>query len=442
MQTEDGPEITIGDNNNGSTTVGTDGSINLPGGGSATVTDGEGDNLTVTVPDGGGAITTGNDGSVSLPGGSTVVDAGGNTTEIPEEGGVIEPGGDLSYDVTVIFDSQEGSEVAAQTIKVNQKVTEPEDPTRSGYSFQGWYTAGGDKWNFEDPVTNNMTLFARWSRNSSGTYQPIIPDSDGGRVSISPRNPERGEEVTITPNPDDGYEVDEIIVTDRNGNEVEITDNNDGTYSFIQPTGRVTITVTYAPEKCDGTAADNCPSLAFSDLDTSMWYHEAVDYAIENGLMNGTGNSVFSPETPITRAQAVTVLWRLENEPQVDYTMTFADVAEGQWYTEAVRWAASINVVGGYSAEEYGTDDFISRQDMATILWRYAEYKGYDVSATADLNYTDAGNIADYALTAMQWACGSGIFEGNGDGTINPTGDTRRCEYAAIMMRFIENVVK
>ena len=122
--------------------------------------------------------------------------------------------------------------------------------------------------------------------------------------------------------------------------------------------------------------------------------------------------------------------------------MTFADVAEGQWYTEAVRWAASINVVGGYSAEEYGTDDFISRQDMATILWRYAEYKGYDVSATADLNYTDAGNIADYALTAMQWACGSGIFEGNGDGTINPTGDTRRCEYAAIMMRFIENVVK
>ena len=442
VQTEDGPEITIGDNNNGSTTVGTDGSINLPGGGSATVTDSEGDNLTVTVPDGGGTITTGNDGSVSLPGGSTVVDAGGNTTEIPEEGGVIEPGSDLSYDVTVIFDSQEGSEVAAQTIKVNQKVTEPEDPTRSGYSFQGWYTAGGDKWDFEDPVTNNMTLFAHWSRNSSGTYQPIIPDSDGGRVSISPRNPERGEEVTITPNPDDGYEVDEIIVTDRNGNEVEITDNNDGTYSFIQPTGRVTITVTYAPEKCDGTAADNCPSLAFADLNTSMWYHEAVDYAIENGLMNGTGNSVFSPETPITRAQAVTVLWRLENEPQVDYTMTFADVAEGQWYTEAVRWAASINVVGGYSAEEYGTDDFISRQDMATILWRYAEYKGYDVSATADLNYTDAGNIADYALTAMQWACGSGIFEGNGDGTINPTGDTRRCEYAAIMMRFIENVVK
>ena len=442
VQTEDGPEITIGDNNNGSTTVGTDGSINLPGGGSATVTDGEGDNLTVTVPDGGGTITTGDDGSVSLPGGSTVVDAGGNTTEIPEEGGVIEPGGDLSYDVTVIFDSQEGSEVAAQTIKVNQKVTEPEDPTRGGYSFQGWYTAGGDKWNFEDPVTNNMTLFARWSRNSSGTYQPIIPDSDGGRVSISPRNPERGEEVIITPNPDEGYEVDEIIVTDRNGNEVEITDNNDGTYSFIQPTGRVTITVTYAPDKCDGTAADNCPSLAFTDLNTSMWYHEAVDYAIENGLMNGTGNSVFSPETPITRAQAVTVLWRLENEPQVDYTMTFADVAEGQWYTEAVRWAASINVVGGYSAEEYGTDDFISRQDMATILWRYAEYKGYDVSATADLDYTDAGNIADYALTAMQWACGSGIFEGNGDGTINPTGDTRRCEYAAIMMRFIENVVK
>ena len=109
-----------------------------------------------------------------------MVDAGGNTTEIPEEGGVIEPGGDLSYDVTVIFDSQEGSEVAAQTIKVNQKVTESEDPTLSGYSFQGWYTAGGDKWDFEDPVTNNMTLFAHWSRNSSGTHLPHSHHRDLG----------------------------------------------------------------------------------------------------------------------------------------------------------------------------------------------------------------------------------------------------------------------
>ena len=250
-----------------------------------------------------------------------------------------------------------------------------------------------------------------------------------------------GQIVTVTPDPDAGYEVYEVAVTDQNGNAIRVTDNGDGTYSFTQPIDIVTITVTYVEDKCDGTAEDNCPSLAFDDLDVTAWYHEYVDYAIENELMNGIGGRTFSPETPVTRAQVVTVLWRLENEPQVNYAMAFEDVMEGQWYTEAVRWAASIDVVDGYSDEEYGTNDYISRQDMATILYRYASYKGYDVSASDALAYDDADRIADYALAAMRWACGAGVFEGNGDGTVNPTGNTRRCEYAAIMTRFIENIV-
>ena len=137
VQTGSGTVITIGTNHDGNATVGIDGSIKLPGNGTATVTEGGSNEFTVTVPGGGGAITRGEDGSVRLPGGSTVKDAAGNTTEIPENGGVIKPGGDLSYGVTVTFDSQEGTEVAPQTIQVNQTVTEPEAPTRGGYSFQG-----------------------------------------------------------------------------------------------------------------------------------------------------------------------------------------------------------------------------------------------------------------------------------------------------------------
>ena len=319
------------------------------------------------------------------------------------------------------------------------------------YSEEGnieyWYCSDCGKY-FSDEagtreITPEETVIPKLTRPSSGpsTYAPTITDSENGDTTVTPSRPSAGQTVTIKPEPDEGYEVDKITVTDRNGSEIAVTDNGDGTYSFRQPSGSVTIIVTYAEDVCDGTDADNCPLLAFDDLDPSEWYHEYVEYAIENGLMEGMGDNKFSPETPVTRAQVVTVLWRLENEPEVNYTMTFEDVAADQWYTEAVRWAASLGIVGGYSDAEYGTDDAITRQDMATILYRYASYKGYDVSASDDLDFTDADDIKDYALAAMRWVCGAGIYEGNGNGTVNPLGDTRRCEYATLMMRFIEGFV-
>ena len=319
------------------------------------------------------------------------------------------------------------------------------------YSEEGnieyWYCSDCGKYFSDEAGTREITLeetvIPKLTRPSSGpsTYAPTITDSENGDTTVTPSRPSAGQTVTIKPEPDEGYEVDKITVTDRNGSEIAVTDNGDGTYSFRQPSGSVTIIVTYAEDVCDGTDADNCPLLAFDDLDPSEWYHEYVEYAIENGLMEGMGDNKFSPETPVTRAQVVTVLWRLENEPVVNYAMTFEDVPESQWYTEAIRWAASIKVVLGHSDAEYGTDEYISRQDMATILYRYASYKGYNVSASDDLDFTDADDIKDYALAAMRWVCGAGIYEGNGNGTVNPLGDTRRCEYATLMMRFIEGFV-
>ena len=186
--------------------------------------------------------------------------------------------------------------------------------------------------------------------------------------------------------------------------------------------------------------AEDCPSLAFDDLDTDAWYHEYVDYAIENDLMNGTGAYAFSPYSTLTRAQAVTVLWRMENEPQVNYDMGFEDVADGQWYTEVIRWAVSEKIMEGHSDVAFGPNDPITREQLAVILYRYAAYKSYDVTAKGDpSSFTDASKISGWAYEAMEWACGT-LMGGNGDGTINPTGNSRRCEFATMIMRFIEDV--
>ncbi len=317
-------------------------------------------------------------------------------------------------------------------------VAPAENPARTGYTFSGWqgYTEGLT-------LDADMVFAAIWEINrGSQTYPPIITDTDNGSVSVSPRNPERGEEVTITPNPDQGYEVDEITVTDRNGDEVAITDNGDGSYSFEQPWGRVTIEITFKLAVCDGGA--DCPSAHLSDIAIDAWYHSAVDYVVANGLMQGTSATAFSPDETFTRGMLATILWRMEDSPVVNYLLNFNDVAEGQWYTEAIRWAASEEIVGGYGDGSFRPGDAVSREEMAAIFYRYAQHKGYDVSIgeeTNILSYADAAMISEYAIPAMQWACGAGVLEGNGQ-LLMPQADTPRCQAAAVLMRFCENVAQ
>ena len=341
-----------------------------------------------------------------------------------------------------IFMEDDETEYAAMFGNSGAAISTPTDtPTRDGYTFSGWagYTEGMT-------LTEDMVFEATWESTdappTTQTYPPVIEDNENGRVNVSPRNPERGEEVTVTPRPDQGYEVDEITVTDRNGNEVEITDNGDGTYSFEQPRGRVTIEVTFKPAACDGGA--DCPSAHLSDIAVDAWYHAAVDYVVANGLMEGTSATAFSPDEPFTRGMLATILWRLEESPVVNYQLSFNDVAEGQWYTEAVRWAASEEIVGGYGDGSFRPEDAVSREEMAAIFYRYAQHKGYDVSVGEDTNilsYADAAMISEYAIPAMQWACGAGVLEGNGQ-LLTPQADTPRCQAAAVLMRFCEGVAQ
>ena len=205
----------------------------------------------------------------------------------------------------------------------------------------------------------------------------------------------------------------------------------------------------YVIEELDSSAAytvcakdDSCPLGAFGDLTATAWYHDGVHYCLENGLMRGVSGGKFLPDGSTTRAQLVTILWRLEGSPETTGAVRFGDTAGGAWYTEAVRWAVGCGVVKGYDNECFGPDDAVTREQMAAILYRYAQHKGYDVSAGEDTNilsFDDAFAVSEYAIPAMQWACGSGMVHGiarDGGMLLAPGDTTTRAQTATLLMRF------
>ena len=181
----------------------------------------------------------------------------------------------------------------------------------------------------------------------------------------------------------------------------------------------------------------------YRDVNPGDWFYDAVNYVTEKGLMNGVGNDLFAPQMDTSRAMIVTILWRLEHSPYVSESMTFQDVPGSQWYAEAIRWAAANGIVTGYNATAFGPNDKITREQMATILYRYSGYKGYDVSAQADLNaYVDAAMVGDWAKSGMAWANANGLISGMPGNRLEPQGSAVRCQTATILMRFCENVLR
>ena len=279
------------------------------------------------------------------------------------------------------------------------------------------------------------------SRYSTGggptTYAITAPDAENGTVRVSPSRASRGTTVTITVTPDEGYELESLTVLDSRDNEIPLTDKGDGKYTFTMPSGRVTVEASFAeiaPEP-----------LPFGDVDDGDWFADAVRFVYENGMMNGVSETSFAPHATTSRSMIVTILYRLEGEPVVDYAMDFTDVAGDAYYAEAVRWAASEGIVGGYGGGLFGAEDAVTREQLAVILYRYAVYKGYDVSIGEDTNilsYDDFADLSEYAIPAMQWACGSGIVNGTSESTLAPQGEATRAQVAAMLMRFCESIVQ
>ncbi len=183
--------------------------------------------------------------------------------------------------------------------------------------------------------------------------------------------------------------------------------------------------------------------LPFGDVKSADWFYNDVKYVYEKGMMAGTAADVFAPNATTTRAMIVTILYRLEGSPAVTGTSSFVDVPAGQWYTDAVNWAAANQIVKGTSATTFAPNDSITREQMAAILYRYAQYKGYDVTKKADLSgYSDNGQVSAYAKDALAWANAAKLINGVTNTTLAPQGNATRAQVSAILHRFCDGVVK
>lgn len=182
-------------------------------------------------------------------------------------------------------------------------------------------------------------------------------------------------------------------------------------------------------------------SIPFTDVSEKDWYYDAVKFAYDNGLMSGVSSTAFEPNANTTRGMIVTVMYRLENEPNVNIDNSFEDVKPSDYYGNAIYWAKQNNIVTGYNSTTFAPNDNITREQMAAILYRYASYKGYSVDKISDLSqFSDVSKINDYALKPIKWAVASNLISGMGDSTISPLGNASRAQIATILMRFIENL--
>lgn len=310
--------------------------------------------------------------------------------------------------------------------------------------------ASGSNYSSEEGRSNviSCTVTARPSvdpdRPSSGssssdrTYSidVDVTGSRGGSVTLSPTRASAGTRVTITVRPNSGYELDELTVLDEDGDEVRLTQRTDTTYTFHMPDGKVTVEASFVREG----GQTQIPQTTFADVPASAWYYNAVEYVYENGLMSGVSGGRFAPDDTLTRAMLVQTLYAMEGRPAAA-SAGFADVASGDWYASAVNWAAANGVVSGVSETGFGPNNALTREQLALILYRFAQYKGYDVTGTSDLTaYADGSSVSGWAAEAMSWAVNAGLISGVGGNQIAPTGTATRAQVAQILMNFCENV--
>lgn len=328
--------------------------------------------------------------------------------------------------------------------------TLPTDVTRLGYKFLGWYDnpefKGERVWKITETDIGDKVYFAKWELKTlpiiPSTYDVYVANSiKGGTVSVNKTTVPAGVSVRITVDPNSGFELTRLTVTTTRGQNVVIKQLDETTYKFTMPACDVVVDAAFTETVVVDTGCkrdETCPMYSFTDLDTYMWYHDGIHYCLENGLMEGYGNNIFKPDAETTRAMIVTILWRLEGSPKVDYKMTFKDVEAGMWYTDAIRWAASEGIVLGYDEDSFGPDDAITREQLATILYRYEKFHGGGFTGLwmFKLDYVDAADVSDWAYEAMCWMTMNKIVQGKNDNVLDPQGGATRAEAATMLYRY------
>ena len=337
---------------------------------------------------------------------------------------------------TITFDGNGGTPSAGSMTTTNRKLTSLPSASRSGsYSFDGWYTekSGGTKITKDTVFHANITVYAHWTYTGGGgggynppvTYYTLRFETGGGSDIPSVR------EAYNT-----YIDLTKYVPTWRGHTfigwytERSLMNKVSGVYL----TKDMTVYASWRVDENPGTGAN-----PFTDVSEKDWFYGDVMFVYENGLMLGTSKTLFSPHGTATRGMMATILWRMEGSPAPKGKNSFTDVEAGKWYADAITWTAENGIFAGYGKDKFGPDDPITREQLAAIFYRYADYKGYDLTVKGNLDkFKDADKITDYAKTAMQWAVGNGLVKGKSSNLLDPQGTATRAEIAAMLHRFIE----
>ena len=264
---------------------------------------------------------------------------------------------------------------------------------------------------------------------SNPTYTPGVTEPENGAVTVTPEKPKAGDTVTITATPEERYKVDSVTVTGEDGNPVAVTAREDGSFTFTQPEGDVTITVTFDVD------------MPFTDVPEGAWYIEGAKYVYGNFIMSGTSPTTFSPSTPVSRGMIMQILYNMVGQPDVEGDSNFTDVDEDYWSADAIAWAVANGVAGGFGDGTFRPDEGLTREQMAVVLRNFAYQMGWDISASGDLSrFTDIPEDS-WARDALAWAFAEGLLTGTSGTTMAPTGEASRAQIAVIMMRFCQRYI-
>ena len=340
-----------------------------------------------------------------------------------------------SIEFIVTFDGNGGTPSVGSMTTTDQKLTSLPSASRSGsYSFDGWYTekSGGTKITTATVFSANTTVYAHWTYTGGGGggYNPPV-------TYYTLRFETGGSDIPSVRETYNTYiDLTKHVPTWRGHTfigwytERSLMNKVSGVYL----TKDMTVYAGWRVDENPGTGAN-----PFTDVSEKDWFYGDVMFVYENGLMLGTSKTLFSPHGTATRGMMATILWRMEGSPAPKGKNSFTDVEAGKWYADAITWTAENGIFAGYGKDKFGPDDPITREQLAAIFYRYADYKGYDLTVKGNLDkFKDADKITDYAKTAMQWAVGSGLVKGKSGNLLDPQGTAIRAEIAAMLHRFIE----
>ena len=414
-----------------------------------------GDNGNVTIPEGGATITNPEGDKVEVGNGaeipSIVIGVKDETTGKVETSKSIKLGdGTLTLE-TAVFDSaidlkdytctvaSDKETVATAELKDGKIVVTPVSTgtaTITATYAKDNGAAEGVALLDEGEATAEDTLTAKFTvevykessggggggSSSSTTYAVSVEDSKNGSVSVSPKRAEKGDTVTITVKPDTGYELDELTVTDKNGDKIKLTEKDDNKFTFKMPGSKVTVETSF---KLIETEPEN----PFTDISKSDYFYDAVLWAADKGITSGVTETLFAPNSSCTRAQMVTFLWRANGSPVVDYAMNFTDVPADAYYADAVRWAVSKGITSGSSATTFAPDMTVTRAQTVTFLYRAA-----GTPAVTGGSFADVDANAYYA-DAVAWAVAEGITSGTSATTFSPDAACTRAQIVTFLYR-------